>query len=307
MMPHRPDPDDPGAPVHEPVAGPPAVARRRPRACWPGSSTPSCTPSIVDLGMVDDVAVEPDGARHREGRAHHRRLPAARPDQARTSSRRCAASPASPTVEVEYGEMTAGAEDGGDAARPLQRPRERGDPPRCRRPRACSRSRAARAASASRRSPSTSPPRSRRAGLTVGVLDADIWGFSVPRMLGVEGRLGGTDGKIDAAHVAVPNRRRDGDAGTLKVVSMGFLVDDEGTALDVARADPHQGARAVPHRRALGRDRLPPHRHAARHRRHPDGPGAHAARRPRCSWSPRPRSPRRRSRRASPTWPAAPT
>ena len=29
-------------------------------------------------------------------------------------------------------------------------------------------------------------------GLTVGVLDADIWGFSVPRMLGVEGRLGGT-------------------------------------------------------------------------------------------------------------------
>ena len=28
-------------------------------------------------------------------------------------------------------------------------------------------------------------------GLNVGVLDADIWGFSVPRMLGVEGRLGG--------------------------------------------------------------------------------------------------------------------
>src|SRR4051812_20586596 len=28
-------------------------------------------------------------------------------------------------------------------------------------------------------------------GLTVGVMDADIWGFSVPRMLGVEGRLQG--------------------------------------------------------------------------------------------------------------------
>ena len=28
-------------------------------------------------------------------------------------------------------------------------------------------------------------------GLTVGVLDADIWGFSVPRMLGVDGRLAG--------------------------------------------------------------------------------------------------------------------
>src|SRR3546814_16184616 len=34
-------------------------------------------------------------------------------------------------------------------------------------------------------------------GRKVGVLDADIWGFSVPRMLGVGGRLGGreVDGK----------------------------------------------------------------------------------------------------------------
>jgi ATP-binding protein involved in chromosome partitioning len=29
-------------------------------------------------------------------------------------------------------------------------------------------------------------------GFTVGVLDADIWGFSIPRMLGIDGRLGGT-------------------------------------------------------------------------------------------------------------------
>src|SRR5207237_199326 len=28
-------------------------------------------------------------------------------------------------------------------------------------------------------------------GLTVGVLDADIWGFSIPRMLGLEGRISG--------------------------------------------------------------------------------------------------------------------
>src|SRR5918999_929110 len=33
-------------------------------------------------------------------------------------------------------------------------------------------------------------------GHTVGVLDADIWGFSVPRMLGVSGRLGGGHGQI---------------------------------------------------------------------------------------------------------------
>ena len=67
-------------------------------------------------------------------------------------------------------------------------------------------------------------------GFTVGVLDADIWGFSVPRMLGVDGRLGGEDGKITPHVVTVPGTDG-GPDGTLKVVSMGFLVDDEGTAL----------------------------------------------------------------------------
>jgi ATP-binding protein involved in chromosome partitioning len=43
-------------------------------------------------------------------------------------------------------------------------------------------------------------------GLTVGILDADIWGFSVPRMLGVEGRLSGADGKIHPNTVEVANR-----------------------------------------------------------------------------------------------------
>ncbi len=63
-------------------------------------------------------------------------------------------------------------------------------------------------------------------GFTVGVMDADIWGFSVPRMLGVEGRLGGSPevGKIQPIEVPV------GD-GLLKVVSMGFLVEDEESAL----------------------------------------------------------------------------
>jgi ATP-binding protein involved in chromosome partitioning len=64
--------------------------------------------------------------------------------------------------------------------------------------------------------------------LTVGVLDADIWGFSVPRMLGVEGRLGGR--RDDGERKIVPNEKPVGD-GLLKVVSMGFLVDDEETAL----------------------------------------------------------------------------
>lgn len=130
-------------------------------------------------------------------------------------------------------------------------------------------------------------------GFTVGVMDADIWGFSIPRMLGVDGRLeahlaeppnatiptatgpvgtgpgggddsGTTDALVgvptdadaaddaaDAAddtstsetevrddHVAAPAPRRLIEphekrigTGLLKIVSMGLMVDDEGTAL----------------------------------------------------------------------------
>ncbi|HEU5302105.1 MAG TPA: P-loop NTPase [Acidimicrobiia bacterium] len=67
-------------------------------------------------------------------------------------------------------------------------------------------------------------------GLSVGVLDADIWGFSVPRMLGIDERLGGTDGKIEPVDVPVESTDG-GTAGRLAVVSMGFLVDDERSAL----------------------------------------------------------------------------
>ena len=59
-------------------------------------------------------------------------------------------------------------------------------------------------------------------GFTVGLLDADIWGFSIPRMLGVgsERLEAGDDGKI------VPL-----EAQGLKLVSTGLLVDDEDKAL----------------------------------------------------------------------------
>jgi len=61
-------------------------------------------------------------------------------------------------------------------------------------------------------------------GFNVGVMDADIWGYSVPRMLGVDGELRSVDGKI------VPLTRRVG-TGRLDVVSMGFLVKREESAL----------------------------------------------------------------------------
>ncbi len=67
-----------------------------------------------------------------------------------------------------------------------------------------------------------------RRGLKVGVLDADVWGFSIPRMLGVSGRMAG---RTEGDHkLMVPIERRIGD-GVLRIVSMGFLVDDEQTAL----------------------------------------------------------------------------
>jgi len=65
-------------------------------------------------------------------------------------------------------------------------------------------------------------------GLKVGVLDADIWGFSVPRMLNVEGRLAGRE--RDGHKMMVPHERVVGD-GLLRIISMGFLVEDEESAL----------------------------------------------------------------------------
>ena len=61
-------------------------------------------------------------------------------------------------------------------------------------------------------------------GFNVGVMDADIWGYSVPRMLGVDGELRSRDAKI------VPVTRTIGE-GRLEVVSMGYLVDREDSAL----------------------------------------------------------------------------
>jgi ATP-binding protein involved in chromosome partitioning len=67
-------------------------------------------------------------------------------------------------------------------------------------------------------------------GFTVGVLDADIWGFSVPRMLGLDQRLEAEHDPVSDRPKIQPNKRVVGK-GLLKVVSTGFLVENESTAL----------------------------------------------------------------------------
>jgi ATP-binding protein involved in chromosome partitioning len=53
-------------------------------------------------------------------------------------------------------------------------------------------------------------------GQKVGVLDADVWGYSIPRMLGVEGRP-----------VAFNNMVMPLQAHGVKVISIGFFIDAE--------------------------------------------------------------------------------
>jgi ATP-binding protein involved in chromosome partitioning len=70
-------------------------------------------------------------------------------------------------------------------------------------------------------------------GFTVGVLDADIWGFSVPRLLGIGDRLEAQPVEGSDRPKIIPNELKVGrglSTGTLKVVSTGFLVEED-TAL----------------------------------------------------------------------------
>lgn len=57
-------------------------------------------------------------------------------------------------------------------------------------------------------------------GHVVGVIDADVGGFSLPRLLGMRGPLEAREGRL------VPKARAFG-AGELRVVSMGFLADED--------------------------------------------------------------------------------
>src|SRR5215218_7758658 len=216
-----PDPDDPGAPVHDPVPGPPPSPDDV-RHMLAGVIDPELHASIVDLGMVDDVNVAPTGEVTVKVALTTAGCPL-RVQIRQDVESKVRGLPGVRSVSVEYGEMT---QEQKSAAMQRARfnAREQAGPTEV-----PSTTRVLAVASGKGGVGKSSVTVNLAAalaarGLTVGVLDADIWGFSVPRMLGVEGRLGGSDGKIE------PNVLTVGD-GVLKVVSMGFLVDDESTAL----------------------------------------------------------------------------
>ncbi len=155
------------------------------------------------------------------------------------------------------------------------------EPPKCRPTARCLRSRAERAASASRPSRSTSRPRwhrNRAHGRGARRRHLGILGAAVARHQRPDWRRTpstGADGEAGIAENLSATNADVGD-GLLKVVSTGFLVDEE-TALMwrglMLTKAVEQFLRDV----QLGRARLPPDRHAPGHRRRPNGPGADAA------------------------------
>ncbi len=65
-------------------------------------------------------------------------------------------------------------------------------------------------------------------GMRVGLLDADIWGFSIPRLLGLDKRIEAI--KVDGKAKMKPHRVEMG-TGWVDAVSMGFLAENEEDAL----------------------------------------------------------------------------
>jgi ATP-binding protein involved in chromosome partitioning len=194
-----------------------------------GVLDPELHTSIVDLGMVDDVRVDPDGRVTVKVALTTAGCPLRHQIKTEVQSK-VSGLPGVAGVNVEYGEMTAE-----QKARAMDRARfnarERAEPTEI-----SATTRVIAIASGKggvgKSSVTVNLAVALAArGLTVGILDADIWGFSVPRMLGVDGRLGGAAGKIHPNKVPVPNVDPAGEPGLVKVVSMGFLVENESSAL----------------------------------------------------------------------------
>ncbi len=221
------NPDDPGAPIHEPVAGPPPTPEQV-RQMLAGVIDPELRASIVELDMVGDIRVEDDGSVTIPVALTTAGCPM-RGQIQRDVESKIRGLPGVRSVTVEYGEMT-------PEQKRLAMQRARFNAREHATPTAVPGTARVLAVASGKGGVGKSSVTVNLAvalaarGLTVGILDADIWGFSVPRMLGVVGGLAVADAKMQPNTRAVPGVDGAPD-GTLEVVSMGFLVDDEGTAL----------------------------------------------------------------------------
>ncbi len=100
-------------------------------------------------------------------------------------------------------------------------------------------------------------------GQATGALDCDVYGYSIPRMLGVNRKP-----EVNAERKIVPLSRPGGHQG-----DVDRLLPRGQRGRRVARSDAPQGDPAVPRGRRLGRARLPAAGPSARHRRRLDDPG----------------------------------
>jgi ATP-binding protein involved in chromosome partitioning len=222
----HPDPNDPGAAIHAPERGP-APSPDAVRAALAGVIDPELKVSITELGMVDAVEVDAAGVVRVRVALTTAGCPLRHQISQEVESKVRGLRGVT-DVTVDYAEMTK-EQKAAAMARARWQAREGAAPNEV------SATTRVLAVASGKGGVGKSSVTVNLAvalaarGLRVGVLDADIWGFSVPRMLGVDGRLGGADGKIHPNVVRVP--AAGGATGELRVVSMGFLVDDEGTAL----------------------------------------------------------------------------
>jgi ATP-binding protein involved in chromosome partitioning len=184
------------------------------RAALLGVIDPELGDNIVDLGMVRDVAVDADGFVTVTVALTVAGCPLQK--QLRTDiDGKVGAVPGVSAVEVRMGEMDA-AEKAALMARARAKAQDRGiitDIPTTTRILAVASGKGGVGKSSVTANLGVSLA---LRGLTVGVLDADIWGFSLPRMLGLEGQVAGEDRKM------VPIEQPIG-TGLLKVLSMGLI------------------------------------------------------------------------------------
>ena len=175
-----------------PVPGPPRPTSSRP--CAP-SSTPSSGDNVVDLGMVTGVQVTGEGAVRVDVALTIAGCPL------RSQLDRDVTRPTGHPPRSELGRRPDGRDGRGRPGRrswpgPLEGPRERAPRPAIP---ATTRILAVGSGKGGVGKSSVTVNLAvalARRGLTVGVLDADIWGFSVPRLLGMEGGVEARKGKM---------------------------------------------------------------------------------------------------------------